>query len=327
MTQGPLARARFASHRTSMLPRHRLVVIAALASAAACTDPVPLPTTLDHTATQADVAAARAGFAAAAVVSFRQLSDEVDATMREQPRLATYGKTYTWSTDSAKYTASTRTGAPGNGSRFVLYATTAGGVPSLPLTERGHVEISGAGGTATAKVVTTTGVVQLDYELSSTGTEAAPAFSASGDVGSGSSLTQFTLVTSTNGVGSFVQTWRSTTPSRALASVVTRSVGTSSTTVNASSRAGVRKIEVGGSLSTTGSGTLIVKVGNELFGRIVRSGGTPGTEAYTNPLGVPLAAADASALSATYAWFSDSYVVLDVLIGPLRALLDLAPAA
>lgn len=310
-----------------MILRSRLAPLLLVAAAAGCADPAPLPTTLDHTATQADVAAARAGFSAAAVVSFRQLADEVDATMQEQPRLLTYGKTYTWNTDSAKYTASTRTGAPGNGSRFVLYATTAGGVPSLPLTERGHVEIAGSGGTASAKVVTTTGVVQLDYELTSSGTESAPAFAASGDVGSGASLTQFTLVTSTNGVGSFVQTWRTTTPARSLASVVTLSVGTTSTTVNASSRSGVRKIEVGGSLSETGSGTLVVKVGNELFGRIVRSGGTPGTEAYTTPLGVPLAAADASAVSATYAWFSDSYVVLDLLLGPLRALLNLAPAA
>lgn len=305
-------------------------------SAAACADDSQLSATLDSVGTQVDVATAQAGLNLTVVRSFIAVGPQIEAAFDSySPALRTtgstasllpllaWGKTFVWSGAEGRYIESDRTGAPPSGSRFILYAVSGLGVPTTPLTEQGYVDITRAQNTATVVIYQTTEVEVMRYDLTTGGTESVPTFLVDGFAGTGTSRTTFdlsaSLVTST---GNLTQTWSTSTLSRGLATTVQLAEGPLSTTVGGTMRAGVRKIEIGGTLGTTGAGALPVKVGGKLYGRVLLSGGTPGTTTVTNPLGGPLGAAETTAIAATYSWFASSYTKLGMFLAPLYTVLD-----
>ena len=303
---------------------------------------VELDTSLDTIGTQVDVATTQAGFSLTAVRSFAAMGPRIeaalasyDATLRMTgatgsllPLLA-WNKTFVWDVGTLRYIESARTGAPASGARFILYSVAgASALPAVPLVEQGYVDITRAQNTATVTIVQSSGTTVMSYDLTTGGTAGTPTYVVGGSTGTGSSTTNFTLTAAVaTATGNRTQTWRSDTPSRGLATTVQYVTGPSSSTVSGVMRAGVRKIEIGGTLGATGAGALPVKVGGKLYGRVLLSGGTPGTTTITSPLGAPLGAAETTAIAATYAWFASSYTRLDLFLAPLYTVMDVAPPA
>ena len=310
-------------------------------SLAAC-ETVELSTTLDTIGTQVDVATTQAGFNLTAVRSFAAMGPRVEAALASygatlrmtgstaslMPLLA-WNKTFVWDVATLRYVESARTGAPASGARFVLYSVAgASSLPAVPLVEQGYVDITRAQNTATVTIVQSGGTTVMTYDLTTGGTPSTPTYAVEGSTGTGTSTTSFSLNVSTaSATSNRTQTWRSATPSRALATTVQYAKGPSSSTISGVMRAGVRKMEIGGTLGATGAGALPVKVGGKLYGRVLLSGGTPGTTTITSPLGAPLGAAETTAIAATYAWFASSYTRLDLFLGPLYTVLDVSPPA
>lgn len=303
---------------------------------------VELDTSLDTIGTQVDVATTQAGFNLTAVRSFAAMGPRIEtalasygATLRMTgssasllPLLA-WNKTFVWDVATLRYVESARTGAPPSGARFILYSVTGvSSLPAVPLVEQGWVDITREQNTATVTIVQSSGTTVMSYELTTGGTAGTPTYSVDGSTGTGSSTTSFSLSSAlATATGNRTQTWRSATPSRGLATTVQYTKGPSSSTVSGVMRAGVRKMEIGGTLGATGAGALPVKVGGKLYGRVLLSGGTPGTTTITSPLGAPLGAAETTAIAAVYAWFASSYTRLDLFLAPLYTVMDVAPPA
>jgi hypothetical protein len=301
-----------------------------------------LSTTLDTVGTQVDIATTQAGFNLTAVRSFAAMGPRIDAALASYeatlrttgstasllPLLA-WNKTFVWDVATLRYVESARTGAPASGSRFILYSVVGASLlPAVPLVEQGYVDITRAQNTATVTIVQSGGATVMTYDLTTSGTVATPQYAVAGTTGTGTSATSFTLnVVDTRATNTQSQEWRSSTLSRGLATTVQYATGPSSSFVSGVMRAGIRKIEIGGSLGSTGAGALPVKVGGKLYGRVLLSGGTPGTVTITSPLGAPLGAAETTTIAATYAWFASSYARLDLFLAPLYTVLDVAPPA
>jgi hypothetical protein len=291
----------------------------------ACGEDTSLSTSLDTIGTQVDVASTQAGFNLTTVRSFAAMGPRIElalasfgATLRMTgsnasllPLLA-WNKTFVWDTLNLRYVESDRTGAPSAGARFILYTVGgAAGLPVKPLVEQGYVDITRAQNTATVTVVQGGGTTVMSYDLTTGGTATTPTYLVEGSVGTGSSTTTFTLsVAIAEATGNRTQTWSSATAARGLATTVQYAAGPSSSTVSGVMRAGVRKMEIGGTLGATGAGALPVKVGGKLYGRVLLSGGTPGTVTVSSPLGAPLGAAETTAITVSYAWFASSYTRL-----------------
>ena len=327
---------------TRLRPRALIGALVLAFTTTACGDDTALATTLDPIGTQVDVATAQAGFNLTAVRSFEAMGPRMDAalatyeaTLRTTgstasllPLLA-WGKTFVWNSSTLRYVESVRTGAPSSGARFILYSVAGvSALPAVPLVEQGYVDITRNQNTATVSIVQSTGATVMTYDLTTGGTASTPTYLVDGTTGTGASLTSFGLSASVaSATGNVTQTWRTATASRGLASTVQFAKGPSSTTVGASMRAGVRKMEIGGSLGSTGAGALPVKVGGKLYGRVLLSGGTPGTTTITNPLGGPLGAAEATAIAAAHSWFASSYTRLAFFLAPLYIVMDVDPPA
>jgi hypothetical protein len=318
--------------------RAALGVLGIALSLAAC-DAGELSTTLDTIGTQVDVTTTQAGFNLTAVRSFAAMAPRIeaalasyDATLRMSgstgsllPLLA-WNKTFVWDVATSRYVESARTGAPASGARFILYSVT--DEPEVPLVEQGYVDITRSQSTATVRVVQIGGTTVMSYDLTTGGTPTTPTYLVEGSAGTGTSTTSFTLNAAVSqATGNRTQTWRSATPSRGLATTVQYATGPSSSTVAGLMRAGIRKMEIGGTLGSTGAGVLPVKVGGKLYGRVVLSGGTPGTTTITDPLGAPLGAGETAAISATYTWFASSYPRLSFFLAPLYTVMDVPPPA
>jgi len=303
---------------------------------------VELSTTLDTIGTQVDVATTQAGFNLTAVRSFAAMGPRIEtalssygATLRTTgstgsllPLLA-WNKTFVWDVGTLRYIESARTGAPASGARFILYSVAGvSSLPVVPLAEQGYVDITRAQNTATVTIVQSGGTTVMTYDLTTGGTASTPTYLVEGSTGTGTSTTSFTLSAAiAEATGNRTQTWSSSTPSRGLATTVQYAKGPSSSTVAGVMRAGVRKMEIGGTLGATGAGALPVKVGGTLYGRVLLSGGTPGTITITSPLGAPLGAAETTAIAGVHAWFASSYTRLDLFLAPLYTVMDVTPPA
>ncbi len=330
---------------TRFRPRAAIGALCLALTTSGC-EVVELSTTLDTIGTQVDVATTQAGFNLTAVRSFGAMGPRIEvalgsygATLRTTLRttgstasllpLLAWNKTFVWDVATLAYVESARTGAPASGARFILYSVTGvAALPAVPLVEQGYVDITRAGNTATVTIVQSNGTEVMRYDLTTGGTAVAATYAVEGTVGTGTSLTSFSLDQGASTTpGTLTQLWRSSTASRGLATTVQYAKGPSSSTVAAVMRAGIRKMEIGGTLGSTGAGALPVKVGGKLYGRVLLSGGTLGTTTITSPLGAPLGAAETTAISATYAWFASSYARLNLFLAPLYTVLDVSPPA
>lgn len=336
--------------------------IAAVAFAlSACGDGESLPTTLDTAATNADVSAMQAVFETPQLESFSTVGYQIDmalggfngaivrapvAMLREGPErplqvhrerlveiasagddaaaipVTALGKTYVWSTASSEYVVSARTGAPGNGVRFILYQIDEMEyAPAVPLVEVGYVDITQGSNTATVAAFTTTNAKVMEYTARIGGTSFAPSLSLKGFAGTGASLINFELGFAVSLSSSTVTTtWRTEMPSRGISSRVQLAMGESSITIGALMRAGNRKVEMGGSIGENG-GTITVRVGGKVFARI-NINGFDGVS-ITNATGGPLTPAEEETLENILAWFEVAFGAPDALLTPIYTVLDI----
>ncbi len=120
------------------------------------------------------------------------------------------GKTYVWDVNSAAYVASSRTGAPSAGVRFILYAIDPiTDVPSSPLTEIGYADLidtsSGSTTSLHVLVVGTTGaspVTYVDYTISGTFSTTSATATVAGYATDGKTRLDFSVTISGTGSAS-----------------------------------------------------------------------------------------------------------------------------
>ena len=115
-------------------------------------------------------------------------------------RESVLGKTFTYNATSRIYAPDpSRTGAPSNGVRFVLYETTTNGEP-VPGHEIGYADLTderrASSSTAGIRlVIVTAGITRLDYSFDLTGSLQSAAFEVRGFLSDGNERVNFTIST------------------------------------------------------------------------------------------------------------------------------------
>jgi hypothetical protein len=241
--------------------------------------------------------------------------------------LLVLGKTFVWNPETDEYEIDADlTGAPANGVRFRLYEVDEFGLPVEPLVWVGYVDMSrtteGNSTIGNVGLFTAAGVQVMDYTVTVTGTASVTTFSVDGFVGAGAGQLTFELTTGVSlTTGNVTLTWRTAIPSRGLSTRVQLAIGETSVTIGALMRSGLRKVEIGGTLSDASGGTLNVEVGDRLFAVITLD--ELGTGTIEDENGAPLTAEDEAALWAIFEWFESAFLVPDILLAPLFTILDL----
>lgn len=242
--------------------------------------------------------------------------------------LSALGKTFVYDITTDEYVVSALTGAPLNGVRFLLYALEPGtGIVAEPLVQVGWVDITRTGTTNSLtgriEVYAMGGVKVMDYAATVTNAATAPSFSVTGFAGTGMNRVDFLLTTGVSlATGSVSITWQTDVAARNARSRVQLAIGggeNPSITIGALLRAGVRKIEIAGTISFYNGGSLTVKVGNKVFATLTI---TDVDVTITDRNGDPLSAEDEATLMRIFEWFETSFEVPDILLGPLFTILD-----
>lgn len=268
---------------------------------------------------------------AAPAVRFRErlMSASTDEIANSIPVTA-LGKTFVYDLTLDEYVVSTLTGAPANGVRFLLYALEPEtDLVADPLVQVGYVDItrSGSGSTLTGRieVYSTGGTKVMDYSATVGGTANIPTFSVTGFAGLGVNRVDFDLNTGISlTTGALTVTWQTDVPSRNASSRVQMSIGggdNPTITIGAVMRAGVRKVEVGGTFGFFTGGTLTTKIGGKVFARIII---TEVDVTVEDNNGNPLSAEDEATLFRIFEWFEGTFDVPDALLGPLFTVLDVS---
>lgn len=243
-------------------------------------------------------------------------------TMADVIPVTALGKTFEWNTTTDEYEATARTGAPANGVRFIIYQLDVTGyAPAEPLVEVGYADFTRSSNTGTVAVYNSGGTKLMEYTATVGGTASAPVFSVDGFVGTGANQVTFSLVFGVSlSTGNITVTWRTEMAARGFSSRVSLALGESSITFGALMRSGVRKVEMGGSISATG-GTIVVKVGGKVFANIVVNEVDGLT--VTNATGGPLTPAEEATLERIFEWFEGAFEAPDALLSPLYTLMDI----
>ncbi len=238
------------------------------------------------------------------------------------------GKTFEWDLSIEAYGQTERTGAPANGVRFILYQLNSSLLPAEPLVERGYADIVYSAGTSSREArlsVFTEGAVKvLEYTVTAVDVGDNVIYSLEGFAGTGVNQVTFSLASGYSLSGNTLTiTWTTEIASRGLRNTVQLGLGNSSVTFYGVLRRGLRKVEMAGTLSLAGSGTLTVKVGNKTFATITISG-----EVVTmvNADGQPLTAEEEATLEQILSWFQGAFDVPSILLAPLIWVLDLEPS-
>lgn len=232
------------------------------------------------------------------------------------------GKTFEWNTTTDQYEPTSRVGAPANGVRFIVYQTDESEyAPLEPLVELGYVDFTRGTNTATVSLHNVGGTKVMEYTATVSGTQNAPAFSVEGFIGAGANQVTFNLAFGISVLnGTITATWRVEVPARGLSTRVQIAIGESNVTIGALWRAGVRKIEMAGTIGSSG-GTIVVRIGGRVFANITINQFDGVT--ITNATGGPLTAEEEATLERIFEFFESAFEAPDVLLAPLYTLLDI----
>ncbi|MEX2180531.1 MAG: hypothetical protein WD771_00675 [Gemmatimonadaceae bacterium] len=268
------------------------------------------------------------------VLPLRRMRDRiVDVTASETADavpVTALGKTFVFNASTWAYEIdNTRTGAPAGGVRFILYALDIDGFIIVPLSEVGYADLtssgSGSSATATVSVFATGGTKVMEYTATVGGTTSVPTFAVDGFAGTGVNQVTFELAVGISvNTGAITVYWRADVPSRGLSTRIQLAIGSGddpSVTIGALMRNGVRKVEIGGTVSYFGGGTLTVKVGNKVFATITLD--EYGDAVIVDKNGAPLSAEDEETLERIFNWFGNAFGMADALLAPLFVLLGL----
>lgn len=244
-----------------------------------------------------------------------------DGTTASAIPLSALGKTFEWNTTTDQYEPTDRTGAPANGVRFIVYQLDGSGyMPLEPLVEVGYAEFTRGTNTGTVAVYSVGGTQIMEYTATVSGTPNAPAFSVEGFIGAGANQVTFNLAFGVSVLNSTITaTWRVEVPARGLATRVQIAIGQSNVTIGALMRAGVRRVEMAGTLGSSG-GTIVVRIGGRVFANITIDQFDGVT--ITNRDGGPLTAEEEATLERIFEFFEGAFEAPDALLAPLYTLLD-----
>lgn len=349
------------------------LVLAALVSAAACADSTgPMPP-LDEAALLGDMSSAASATASPAATSLAALGGQMnialgggaamvgveavpallrdplaitrDAALAKQllpsgdgtasviPQAA-LGRTFVYSTDSGRYVVSTRTGAPANGVRFILYAVDPVAHTILvPLVEVGYADLTrtvvNESARARVEVWTVGGASKvLDYLAIVGGTLVSPAVTVEGFAKHAADSLAFRLVTRASlSENAITINWRAAVPARELVTVleqVVRFGETGGSVVFDGKIASANGIvTMKGTLQQQSGGTIQVKVNGETFATLTltSAGGEP---QVTGPTGQPLTSEQEAMLREIFDWFRRAFELFVGLLAPVERLLDVA---
>lgn len=357
--------------RFSLFRLLSIALFAALA-ATACTDTTG--PALNTDGLEADLAAATSAASAPAAVSFTVVGSEIDRTLRllgggsavadlpaalvvnpkamvERAELrarvsasggeaaaipaAALGGTFEYNPNTGRYFRGTRTGAPTNGVRFVLYAVDPATERIVtPLVETGYADLTRTvtQQVATARVEVWGGsanlIKALDYSVTVSGTIVSPQVLVAGFARNGTdslafSLTsQFSLATQTISLD-----WRAAVPARGLSSRVQQSIvggEAASVTINGLLTSRNGRVGIAGTIAQETGGTLAVTVNGRSFATIALDSATDETPTVLNSEGQPLTRAQEHLLEHILEWFRDAFDLFEDLMDPVEHLLDIA---
>lgn len=235
--------------------------------------------------------------------------------------LQALGKTFVWSTVENRYVVSELTGAPAGGVRFIIYQVDSDTQqPVQPLVEIGYVELTRNANSATLAAFGNGGTKVMEYTATIGGTQLVPSLSIDGFVGVGVNRVNFNLSLAVSLTrGTVTVTWRTEMPSRRVSSRVTLGIGETAVVFGAQMRAGLRRVDMGGTLGENG-GTITVRVGGKVFARLVFDAFDGVT--ITNADGQPLTPEEEETLERIFRWFEVAFGAPDALMAPLYTILD-----
>src|SRR3989475_1079633 len=250
------------------------------------------------------------------------------------------GTTYVWDPSSSSYVASTLTGAPSNGIRFIIY-TLSGYLPAVPLNQIGYVDLTDQSTSSATvlgvRLVGTTGtpsVTYADYTISGTFSETSISGALAGYVTDGTTRIDFSTTYSATATDfSYQSTIDVASAGVHIIYSITGTVVSSTTeTISIDYRVtiGNETVEAKGTFTVTVSGStatitgsLLVTLNGQSFAKIEYS--PSGDVVITNPSGQPLTTAEEAAVAELFQVAGDLLVALNDLFVP--ALISPAPAA
>ncbi len=235
------------------------------------------------------------------------------------------GTTYIWDEINGVYVASSLTGAPANGVRFVLYAVDPVMLrPVSPLLEVGYVDVldqSSGGATDIRVKVVQANVIYLDYDVTASGTVSGGLVTISGFASNGASRADFNLkntITTTGGSPVLSLDYDIGVPSRGLSLNWTATFASiSDTEVAVTLDLGIAgpngNVRMVGTYGASG-GTFTVKVNGDNFATITVTGATP---VITGANGEALTPEEEATLQAIMNYYDQSQSAFIDLLAPL----------
>jgi hypothetical protein len=232
------------------------------------------------------------------------------------------GKTFIYDPTTGSYSASTRTGAPSNGVRFILYAVDpVSYMPADPLTETGHVDITDLSGgtTQAARVVVVSGsITYIDYRVSSSSSATSGRVSVIGTVTDGTTQATFNLLSTVTYTGGLTLTYSLDLPQRDVSVDLTMSASNISmpegtVVINLTMRGPNGTVTMTGEFSET-SGTVNVRVNGSAFATITTDGVVT---TITRTDGTPLADEEYAALQGVFEVQSGAFIAFDSMMAPV----------
>ncbi len=234
------------------------------------------------------------------------------------------GKTFVYDAATGSYAASTRTGAPSNGVRFILYAVDpVSYAPADPLSETGYVDlIDMSGGTTQAArvVVVSGGITYIDYTASASSTSTSGRVSVIGMVTDGTNQATINLLTTVTYTGGLTLTYSLDLPQRDVSIDLTISSDNISQPegtilINLTMRGPNGTVTMSGQFTET-SGTVNVRVNGDAFATITTDGLTT---TITRTDGNPMTDEDYAALQGVFEVQAGAFIAFDSLLTPVGA--------
>ena len=234
------------------------------------------------------------------------------------------GKTFVYDAATGSYAASTRTGAPSNGVRFILYAVDpVSYAPVDPLTETGHVDLidlSGGATQAARVVVVSGGITYIDYTASASSTSTSGRVSVIGMVTDGTNQATINLLSTVTYTGGLSLTYSLDLPQRDVSIDLTISSDNISQpegtiVINLTMRGPNGTVAMSGQFTET-SGTVNVRVNGSAFATITTDGVTT---SITRTDGNPMTDEDYAALQGVFEVQAGAFIAFDSMLAPVGA--------
>lgn len=239
------------------------------------------------------------------------------------------GKTFEY--NGTEYVAGTRTGAPSNGVRFLIYAVNPITMqPVMPLTEVGYVQLtdlSGATTQAARVLVVSNNFTYLDYTVTATATVTGGRITVAGYVTDGEHQANVNLRSTVNEASGLSLVYSVDMLQRGVSIDLTMTTSgldpqTATVGIDLGMSGPNGTISMSGQFTSTG-GTITVRVNGDVFAHITSDGASE--PVITGADGQPLAPEDEATFQNIFAVTGEAFITFDVMLMPIG--IFLAPAA